>query len=378
MGKQQGNRDGLASSGTVPVGDGVLGRVIDQEAEPLDGRGDIDAERRVTRLRLEQVADHPPHRPALLETGIKIIDLLAPLVHGGAVRLSGPPTGVGIMVNLGEFTRRLAMRGPGCTVYVGRQERPLAVKDLAREWREQGVDRLIATVVDRGDVRDDGRRALETALTIAAHFAAAGRDVLLAIEESAVAPDDLTRARAACSHSGGSGTITCVLLDIREDGGPRDSADGSMGGTHLVFDAARAQRRVYPAIDPLRSASALLHGDALAAEHRQVADRTRTLLAGYQALMLTVEGRGDAALLAADDRAILARGRRVELFLTQPYHVAEAFTGLPGEDVPLARTIADVAEIVVGRHDGLPERFFAYAGTLSDVLAKARAAEAGE
>ncbi len=377
MGEQQGHHDGQALFGTVPVGDHVIGRVMNQEGQALDGGGDIGTEPRVARLHLEHGTDHPPQRPVLLETGIKIIDLLAPLVHGGAVRLSGPPTGVGIMVNLGEFTRRLAIRGRGCTVYVGRQERPLAAADLTREWREQGIDRLIATVVGQHDARDDGRRALETALTIAVHFAAAGRDVLLAIEESAVARQDLTRVRAAWSHAGGHGTVTCVLLDIWGNGVPRDSADGSVDGTHLVFDAARAQRRMYPAIDPLRSTSELLHGAALAAEHLPVADRARTLLARFQELMPTVKGEGDASL-SADDRAVFARGRRLELFLTQPYHVAEAFTGLPGEDVPLARTIADVAEIVAGRHDGIPERFFAYTGTLGDVLAKARAAETGE
>ncbi len=359
------------SSATVPVGDGALGRVMDQVGVPLDGLGDFEHLHHAPRTVLTSVVEPTDRRPAMLETGIKVIDLLAPLVHGGTVRLSGP-AGAGIMVTVGECTRRIAARGAGCTVYIGWQERFLQVEDVVREWREQGIDRLIATVLGRDDAHGAARqRALETGLTLAGRFADAGRDVLLAIEEAAFLEGDVRQVLDGRYGRGRAGRITGALLDVWREGTPGDLATRPVCDTHLVFDAGLAKRYRYPAIDPLRSASILLGGQALSVLHRRVADRARALLERSRELLATVERNGGETLSPEDDE-VAQRGRRLERFLTQPYFVAEPFTGIPGEDVSLDRMIADAQAIIDGRYDAVPEEAFGYTGTMDQVIEKAR------
>lgn len=354
------NMGTVQDSTDLPVGDRLLGRVMNQSGEPIDGMGPLEGAERAPRTHLTATTAHTDRSHTLLETGIKVIDLFAPLARGGTVRLSGP-TGVGIMVTLGEITRQMVTRGNGCMVYIGWQERLLHVEDGVREWRAQGIDQLVATVIGQGTQQGAGRRsALEAGVTVAMHFAAAGREVLLALEESAFSEADVHRALAASASHEGAGRITRALLDIWWDGTPTHATDGAACDMHLAFDVARAKQQLYPAIDPLHSTSALIGTEAISETHRTVAERARALLARYR--KLTPE----------TDQTIIVRGQRLQRFLTQPYVVAESFTGLPGESVLLAQTIADVQEIIEGRYDALPEQAFGYVGGIAQVIEKAR------
>ena len=349
------------------VGDGALERVLDARGAPIDGRGPLPpagAPRALSsrRARTSSGAGAPPE---MLVTGMKVVDLLAPLRRGGTVCLSGA-TGVGLMATLGEWTQGLAARRAGCAVFLDWPARPVQVDDLVREWREQGVEGSVAMVLGHATDTDARRhRALLAGLDVAERFRAEGRDVLFVVAATEVEWRILSRLRDRLPCAGDVGSITLVLLDIWWDGAPTVLANAAAWDSRLVLDAALAKQGFHPAVDPLASGSRLLEAGLLGEEHMEVARQAR-LLSRRRRELLEATARHDHTMdtLSPDDRRLVARARRLQRFLTQPLFVKEAVTGIPGAYVPLDATIAGVAGLLAGRYDEAPEDAFLSNGTI--------------
>lgn len=346
---------------TVPVGDDVLGRVLDASGEPLDQRGSLA---RAPRARLidqsAETSDSPaPTRP--LETGIKVVDLFAPIVDGGTLLLLGRP-GLGVMLLLNELVQRLARRG-GRAVWVSWQERTYRPDDLMREMREFGAADWTALVLGRiSDASGEREQALRTGWTIAEQFRQTGRDVLLIVD--AKSPPEADVAVALATQHGPSRlrpderSITRAVIRIASgDGGSQEPVASVAADTWLAFDQELGRQGFWPAVDPLASGSRLLDAEATSLEHRRVALQARHLLRRAGEL-------GDRQALGSEEQALAGRARRLRRFLTQPFFAAEPWSGIPGAYVPLDATIRGVQRLLAGQYDAVPDERLAYIGAI--------------
>jgi F-type H+-transporting ATPase subunit beta len=351
----------------IPAGDALLGRAIDAAGQPADGGGPIEAS---IRLPLGQpVAAGGPELPdQMLETGIKVIDLYAPIVRSGVIPLIAG-SGVGKVVVSTELIQRIATRRGGCAVMAFLDHPTYGMTELAADIRGAGVDRHAALIVGQPDDPQEARDRIGlAALALAESFCQAGRETLLFLEENLVS--DATVARFVARRRASAQSALTILLwqhdpPILPAGAQvydqllRDR-DGQ-----LIFSRALAKQSIWPAIDPLRSGSRLLEDQALGPEHARVARAARDLLRGYA----YIDGVG----AAGDDPTLRARARRTLLFQGQPFFVAEPFTAVPGVYVPVAETLRGFGELAAGRHDSAPEEAFRFTGTLDDALGKVTA-----
>lgn len=405
MGTSEGLTRGLEAVNSngpikVPVGQATLGRIMDVLGNPIDERGPIgEQERHSIHAQAPTYAEQSQSQD-LLETGIKVIDLICPFAKGGKVGLFGG-AGVGKTVNMLELINNIARQHSGLSVFAGVGERTREGNDFYHEMSEAGVIQLenlpeskVAMVYGQMNEPPGNRlRVALTGLTMAEKFRDEGRDVLFFVdniyrytlagtEVSAL----LGRMPSAVGYqptlaeemgqlqeritSTRSGSITSVqAVYVPAD----DLTDPSPATTFAHLDATVVLSRdiaalgIYPAVDPLDSTSRQLDPLVIGVEHYQVARDTQQVLQRYNELkdIIAILGMDE---LSDEDKQIVARARKVQRFLSQPFHVAEVFTGAPGKYVSLQDTIAGFRGILDGNYDHIPEQFFYMKGTIQEVI----------
>jgi F-type H+-transporting ATPase subunit beta len=382
---------------TVPVGEATLGRVFNVIGEPVDGRGAVNAEERWPIHR-----DAPPlqdlsTKTELFETGIKVIDLLTPFVRGGKAGLFGG-AGLGKTVILTELIARIASAHGGYSVFAGVGERTREGTDLWLEMQEAKIGDTGRSVIDQtcmvfGQMNEPPGSRLRvalSALTMAEYFRdKTGADTLLFVdnifrfsqagsEVSALLgrmPSAVGYQPTLASEMGAlqeriastnKGAITSVQAVYVPADDPTDPAPATAFGqldAFIYLERSISEKGIYPAVDPLASSSRILDPQYVGERHYAVARRVQTTLQRYRELqdIIAILGVDE---LSEDDKLIVLRARRIERFLSQPFLVAEVFTGKPGEITPLAETIRSFEEICDGKWDHLPEDAFMYVGPI--------------
>jgi len=390
---------------SVPVGKATLGRIFNVVGEPIDEKGPAVADRKLPIHREPPPFVEMDVRANMLETGIKVIDLLCPYTRGGKIGLFGG-AGVGKTVTLLELIRNVAIERGGFSVFAGVGERTREGNDLYQEMIEGGVikpDNLEQSqaVLVFGQMNEPpGARARValSGLTMAEYFRdEEGRDVLLFIdnifrftqagsEVSALLgriPSAVGYQPTLSTEMGGlqeritsttKGSITSVqAIYVPAD----DLTDPAPATTFAHLDAttvlsrAIAELAIYPAVDPLDSTSRILDPAVVGAEHYAVARGVQNTLQKYKDLqdIIAILGMDE---LSDEDKLVVSRARKIQRFLSQPFHVAEQFTGAPGKYVKIEDTVRGFKEILEGKHDDVPEQAFYMCGPIEDVLAKAQ------
>ena len=381
----------------VPVGDEVLGRMFNVLGEPIDGLGKVEAKKYMPIHREAPSFAEQETSAEILETGIKVIDLLCPYAKGGKIGLFGG-AGVGKTVLMLELIHNIAIEHGGRSVVAGVGERTREGNDMYHEMKESGV--LKNTVLTYGQMNESPgarMRVALSALTMAEHFRdEEHQDVLLFIdnifrftqagsEVSAL----LGRMPSAVGYqptlatemgqlqeritSTDKGSITSVQAIYVPADDLTDPAPAT-AFTHLdaktVLDRSIAALGIYPAVDPLGSGSRMLDPLVIGEEHYEVARSVQSILQRYKELqdIIAILGMEE---LSEEDKKIVARARRIRNFLSQPFSVAEQFSGLPGVYVPVKETVRSFKEILDGKYDDLPEAAFLSVGTIEDVVKKA-------
>ena len=381
----------------VPVGPKCLGRLFNVLGEPIDELGEVEA------------ADHYPiHRPApsfedqevrteVFETGFKVVDLLAPYPRGGKVGMFGG-AGVGKTVVLQELIHNMATQYGGVSVFAGVGERTREGNDLWLKMKESGV--MARAIMVFGQMNEPPGARLRvglTALSLAEYFRdVQGQDVLLFIDNifryvqagsevsallgrmpSAVGyqPTLATemaelQERITSTKRGSITSLQAIYVPADDITDPAPAAAMAHLDATTVLDRRIAERAIYPAVDPLRSTSRILDPAVVGDEHYRVARAVQEILQRYKDLQDIIAILGIEEL-SDDDRITVERARRIERFLSQPFFVAEAFTGQPGRYVPLRETVRGFKEIVAGQHDGLPEQAFYMVGAIDEAVQKA-------
>jgi F-type H+-transporting ATPase subunit beta len=383
---------------TVPVGQQTLGRIFNLLGHPIDQKGDVTTE-----------TNYPIHRDApsliqqstqdeVFETGIKVIDMLAPFRKGGKVAFFGG-AGVGKTVLIMEMIRNVAYEHEGFSVFAGVGERTREGNDLYLEMSEAGV--LPSTVLVYGQMNEPPGARLRvslTAVTMAEYFRdEEHKDVLLFIDNIfrfAQAGSEVSALLGRMpSEVGYQPTLANEMADLQER--ITSTPDGSITSVQAVYvpaddftdpaphttfahldatielDRALASKGIYPAVDPLASKSTMLDPTLISERHYTVAQEVKRILQRYKDLqdIIAIMGIDE---LSEEDKRIVARARRIEMFLSQPNFVAERFTGLEGRYVNLEATVESFAQLVEGRHDELPEQAFYMAGDIEEVLERAK------
>ncbi|MBO4853536.1 MAG: F0F1 ATP synthase subunit beta [Oscillospiraceae bacterium] len=381
---------------TMPVGEATLGRMFNVVGEPIDGQGAVCTD---TRLPIHRAA--PPFTevvPAteLLETGIKVIDLLAPYAKGGKIGLFGG-AGVGKTVLIQELIRNVAQEHGGCSVFAGVGERSREGNDLWREMTESGVIEKTALVFGQMNEPPGARlRVPLSGLTVAEYFRdACHQDVLLFIDNifrftqagsevsallgrmpSAVGyqPTLATemgtlQERITSTHSGSITSVQAIYVPADDLTDPAPSTAFAHLDATTVLDRGIAELGIYPAVDPLNSTSRILEPHVLGKRHYETARAVQQVLEKYRELqdIIAVLGIDE---LSAEDKTTVQRARRIQRFLSQPFHVAENFTGIQGKYVPLEETIRSFEIILGGECDAVPEQSFLLCGGIDEALSK--------
>ena len=389
---------------SVPVGEKCLGRLFNVTGETIDGLEDLSGEEHWGIHRRPPDFEEQSSNVEILETGIKVIDLLTPYAKGGKIGLFGG-AGVGKTVLIQELITNIANEHGGYSIFTGVGERSREGNDLWREMRESGVADKTALVFGQMNESPGVRmRVALSGLTMAEHFRdVEHKDVLLFIDNIfrfVQAGSEVSTLRGRMpSAVGYQPTLANEMGQLQEritstkDGSvtsvqavyvPADDlTDPATATTFAHLDATTVLSRkiseqgIYPAVDPLESSSRILEADIVGAEHYRIARRVQETLQKYQELqdIIAILGMDE---LSDEDRQTVNRARRIQRFLAQPTHVAEKFTGIPGVYVPLKETLRGFAAIVDGEMDQYPEAAFYNVGTLEDVVAKAKKIEEGE
>ena len=380
----------------VPVGEACLGRVFNLLGQPIDEAGPVEAQEAWPIHRAAPSYDEQETSTEILETGIKVIDLICPYAKGGKIGLFGG-AGVGKTVLIQELIYNIATEHNGYSVFTGVGERTREGNDLFLEMTESGVIKKTAMVFGQMNEPPGARmRVGLSGLTMAEYFRdVKHQDVLLFIDNifrftqagsevsallgrmpSAVGyqPTLATEMGALQERitSTKNGSITSVqAVYVPAD----DYTDPAPATTFAHLDATTALDRgiaslgIYPAVDPLNSTSRILSPDVVGAEHYEVARGVQRILQRYKELqdIIAIMGMDE---LSEEDKLTVNRARKVQRFLSQPFSVAEQFTGFEGKYVPLKETVRGFKEIIEGKHDQIPESCFLFAGTIDDVVAK--------
>ena len=383
---------------SVPVGEVTLGRVFDVLGRPIDGKGPMDM--KATRLPIHRDApafDQQTTEVEVFETGLKVIDLICPFKKGGKVGIFGG-AGVGKTVIIQELIRNVAQEHEGVSVFSGVGERSREGNDLIHEMTESGVIEKTAFVFGQMNEPPGARlRVGLTGLTMAEYFRdEEGRDVLLFIDNifrftqagsevsallgrmpSAVGyqPNLATemaalQERITSTKKGSITSLQAVFVPADDYTDPAPATTFAHLDSTIRLERNIAELGIYPAVDPLTSTSRVLDPLVVGQEHYDVAQETKRVLQRYQDLeqIIAILGIDE---LSEEDKAIVARARRLQRFMSQPFFVAEVFTGRSGKYVPIKDTVASFKEILEGNTDTLPEQAFFLAGTIEDVRASA-------
>ncbi|MFA5596941.1 MAG: F0F1 ATP synthase subunit beta [Pusillimonas sp.] len=410
MGSSDGLRRGMAvaNSGapiSVPVGQGTLGRIMDVLGRPIDERGPILSEE--TRAIHQDAPKFDELSPSveLLETGIKVIDLVCPFAKGGKVGLFGG-AGVGKTVNMLELINNIAKAHSGLSVFAGVGERTREGNDFYHEMAEAGVIKLdnlseskVAMVFGQMNEPPGNRlRVALSGLTMAEKFRDEGRDILFFVDNiyrytlagtevsallgrmpSAVGYQPTLAEEMGKLQERITSTKTGSITSIQAVYVPADDlTDPSPATTFLHLDSTVVLSRdiaalgIYPAVDPLDSTSRQLDPQVVGEEHYQIARGVQQTLQRYKELrdIIAILGMDE---LSPEDKQAVARARKIQRFLSQPFHVAEVFTGSPGKYVPLSETLRGFKMIVDGECDAVPEQAFYMVGSIDEALEKAKA-----
>ena len=389
---------------TVPVGNVVLGRIFNLLGDPIDEAGEVKVEERWPIHRpAPSVEDLTPTRE-ILETGIKVIDLLAPYPKGGKVGLFGG-AGVGKTVLIQELIRSIAEEHEGLSAFCGVGERSREGNDLWLEMTESGViDKTMLVFGQMNEPPGARMRVALSGLTMAEYFREqGGQDVLLFIdnifrfvqagsEVSALLgrmPSQVgyqptletemgqLQERITSTRQGSVTSIQAIYVPADDLTDPAPASVFAHLNATTTLSRAISEKGIYPAVDPLDSTSTILKADIVGDEHFQVANQVREILQRYKELqdIIAILGIDE---LSDEDRLTVQRARKVERFLSQPFFVAEQFTGLEGKYVPVEETVRSFKEIIEGKHDEIPERAFLLKGTIDEVVAAARGVEEEE
>ena len=388
---------------TVPVGQATLGRMFNVLGEPIDGGEAIPEDApRASIYRKAPGFDQQSPSVEILETGIKVIDLLEPYARGGKVGLFGG-AGVGKTVLIQELIHNVAMEHDGYSVFTGVGERSREGNDLWHEMRESGVIGKTALVFGQMNESPGVRmRVPLSGLTMAEYFRdKENRDVLLFIDNifrfvqagseistllgrmpSAVGYQPTLaqevgelQERITSTRSGSITSVQAVYVPADDLTDPATAATFTHLDATTVLSRKIVEEGIYPAVDPLESTSRILQADSVGIEHYTIARRVQEALEKYRELqdIIAILGMDE---LGEEDKIVVYRARKLKRFLSQPFHVGEKFTGVPGKYVKLADTLQGFAAIIDGQVDNVPEAAFYNVGTLEDALAKAKQLEA--
>ena len=402
MGASEGLRRGLEVSNTgapimVPVGQATLGRVMDVLGRPIDEVGPVESEQKMPIHRAAPSYEEQASSVDLLETGIKVIDLIMPISKGGKIGLFGG-AGVGKTVTLMELINNIASAHEGLSVFAGVGERTREGNDFYHEMTEAGVIDKVALVYGQMNEPPGNRlRVALTGLTMAEYFRDEGRDVLLFIDNiyrytlagtevsallgrmpSAVGyqptlADEMgqLQERITSTHKGSITSFQAVYVPADDLTDPSPATTFAHLDATLVLSRQIAELGIYPAVDPLDSTSRVLDPLVIGDDHYNIARTVQGILQRYKELqdIIAILGMDE---LSEEDKLDVGRARKIQRFLSQPFTVAETFTGSPGKYVSLKDTLAGFKAIVNGDHDDLPEQAFYMVGGIDEVLAKAK------
>ena len=385
---------------TVPVGDCTLGRVFNLLGEPIDNQPAPEGAERWSIHRAPPSYEEQESSQEILETGIKVIDLIAPYAKGGKIGLFGG-AGVGKTVLIMELIHNIATEHGGISVFTGVGERTREGNDLYYEMQESGVLKKTALVYGQMNEPPGARmRVGLSGLTMAEYFRdREGQDVLLFIDNifrvtqagsevsallgrmpSAVGyqPTLATemgtlQERITSTKKGSITSVQAVYVPADDLTDPAPATTFAHLDATTVLSRSIASLGLYPAVDPLESTSRILTPDVVGLEHYEVAREVQRILQRYTELqdIIAIMGMDE---LSDEDKLVVGRARRLQRFLTQPTHVAEKFTGTAGVYVPIKETVRGFREIIEGKHDALPESAFLYVGTIDEAVEKAKRA----
>ncbi|MAT52034.1 MAG: F0F1 ATP synthase subunit beta [Porticoccaceae bacterium] len=401
MGSSEGLSRGLAVNNTgapisVPVGKGTLGRIMDVLGNPVDEAGPVEAEAKMPIHRKPPTYAEQSSSVDILETGIKVIDLIMPIAKGGKVGLFGG-AGVGKTVTLMELINNIAKAHSGLSVFAGVGERTREGNDFYYEMKESGVLDKVAMLYGQMNEPPGNRlRVALSGLTIAEYFRDEGRDVLMFVDNiyrytlagtevsallgrmpSAVGYQPTLaeemgalQERITSTKTGSITSFQAVYVPADDLTDPSPATTFAHLDATLVLSRQIAELGIYPAVDPLDSTSRLLDPLVIGNEHYEVARGVQSVLQRYKELkdIIAILGMDE---LSEEDKMVVARARKIQRFLSQPFFVAEVFTGSPGKYVSLKDTIAGFQGILNGDYDHLPEQAFYMVGSIDEAVEKA-------
>ena len=402
MGQTEGVSRGLEVANTgapvsVPVGTATLGRIMDVLGNPIDEAGEIGEEERMPIHRKAPAYAEQAASNELLETGIKVIDLVCPFAKGGKVGLFGG-AGVGKTVNMMELIRNIAIEHSGFSVFAGVGERTREGNDFYYEMKESNVLDKVSLVYGQMNEPPGNRlRVALTGLTMAEKFRDEGRDVLLFVDNiyrytlagtevsallgrmpSAVGYQPtlaeemgVLQERITSTKTGSITSIQAVYVPADDLTDPSPATTFSHLDATVVLSRQIAELGIYPAVDPLDSTSRQLDPLVIGQEHYDIARNVQGVLQRYKELkdIIAILGMDE---LSEEDKQVVARARKIQRFLSQPFFVAEVFTGAPGKYVPLKETIRGFKGILEGEFDELPEQAFYMVGSIDEAIEKAK------
>ncbi len=401
LGSSEGLRRGLALTNTnapinVPVGKETLGRIMDVLGNPIDECGPIGEQERMQIHRAAPKYEDLAASEELLETGIKVIDLVCPFAKGGKVGLFGG-AGVGKTVNMMELINNIAKEHSGLSVFAGVGERTREGNDFYHEMKESNVVDKVAMVYGQMNEPPGNRlRVALTGLTMAEKFRDEGKDVLFFVDNiyrytlagtevsallgrmpSAVGYQPtlaeemgVLQERITSTKIGSITSVQAVYVPADDLTDPSPATTFAHLDSTVVLSRDIAAKGIYPAIDPLDSTSRQLDPMIIGNEHYAVARGVQTVLQRYKELkdIIAILGMDE---LSEEDKQTVSRARKIERFLSQPFHVAEVFTGSPGKYVPLKETIRGFKGLLAGDYDHLPEQAFYMVGSIDEAVEKA-------
>ncbi|TXH67325.1 MAG: F0F1 ATP synthase subunit beta [Thiothrix sp.] len=402
MGASDGLKRGMKVDNTgapisVPVGHGTLGRVMDVLGNPVDKAGDVAHEQKWPIHRAPPAYADQAGGIDILETGIKVIDLIMPIAKGGKIGLFGG-AGVGKTVTLMELINNIAKQHSGLSVFAGVGERTREGNDFYHEMTEGGVIDKVALVYGQMNEPPGNRlRVALTGLTMAEYFRDEGRDVLMFVDNiyrytlagtevsallgrmpSAVGYQPtlaeemgVLQERITSTKNGSITSFQAVYVPADDLTDPSPATTFAHLDATLVLSRNIAELGIYPAVDPLDSTSRMLDPLVVGKEHYEVARGVQGILQRYKELkdIIAILGMDE---LSEDDKKVVGRARRIQRFLSQPFFVAEVFTGSPGKYVTLKETLASFKGILNGEYDHLPENAFYMVGAIEEAVEKAK------
>jgi F-type H+-transporting ATPase subunit beta len=402
LGTTDGLRRGMEVRNTgdairVPVGKKTLGRIMNVLGDPIDNLGEIGAESTATIHRAPPAFEEQSAATEILETGIKVIDLVMPIAKGGKIGLFGG-AGVGKTVTLMELIRNIAVEHSGYSVFAGVGERTREGNDFYYEMQEGGVLDKVALVYGQMNEPPGNRlRVALTGLTMAEFFRDEGRDVLMFVDNiyrytlagtevsallgrmpSAVGYQPtlaeemgVLQERITSTKTGSITSFQAVYVPADDLTDPSPATTFAHLDATLVLSRQIAELGIYPAVDPLDSTSRILDPHVVGTEHYETAREVQGTLQRYKELkdIIAILGMDE---LSDDDKLVVARARKIQRFLSQPFFVAEVFTGAPGKYVSLKDNLAAFKAILAGEHDDLPEQAFYMVGGIDEAVEKAK------